>query len=139
MNASEVFQIVNTVILPAWIVLILAPKKKWRNPLIYGFAAILAGIYAFYVVTGLGNFDPAAFSSLEGVKVLFTQDEAILAGWVHYLIFDLLVGNWIVNQSIENGIKHYLTILCLLLCFMFGPVGYLLFTFIKISKSRTLA
>ncbi len=139
MNASEVFQIVNTVILPAWIVLILAPKKKWRNPLIYGFAAILAGIYAFYVITGLGNFDQAAFSSLEGVKILFTKDEAILAGWVHYLIFDLLVGNWIVNQSIENGIKHYLTIPCLLLCFMFGPVGYLLFTFIKISKSRTLA
>ena len=139
MNPSEVFQIVNTVVLPAWLVLILAPKRKWRNPLIYSFSAAMASVYAFYVLTGLNDFDPSAFGSLTGVKQLFTTDVAILTGWVHYLVFDLLVGNWIVNQSIKYGIKHYLVIPCLFLSFMFGPVGYLLFTIIKISKAKTLA
>ena len=139
MNASEVFQIVNTLALPAWIILLIAPKKKWRNPWIYGFAAVMASVYAFYVLTGLNNFDPAAFGSLAGVKRLFTNDEAVLAGWVHYLVFDLLIGNWIVNQSVKHGIKHYLIIPCLFLSFMFGPVGYLLFTIIKISKAKTIA
>ncbi|MEM9389520.1 MAG: ABA4-like family protein [Bacteroidota bacterium] len=139
MNTSEVFQIVNTAVLSAWIILLIAPKKKWRNPCIYGFAAVIASIYAFYVLTGLNNFDPAAFGSLAGVKKLFTNDEAVLAGWVHYLVFDLLIGNWIVNESVKHGIKHYLIIPCLFLSFMFGPVGYLLFTIIKISKVKTIA
>lgn len=139
MNASDVFQIVNTMVLPAWLILIFAPKKGWRNPLIYGFAAVMASVYAFYVLTGLNHFDPSSFGSLAGVKALFTNDEMVLAGWVHYLVFDLLIGNWIVNQSIKHGIKHYLVIPCLFLSFIFGPIGYLLFTIIKISKAKTLA
>lgn len=139
MNASDVFQIVNALVLPAWLLLIVAPKKKWRNPVIYAFAAALAAAYTFYVLTGLHNFDPEAFGSLAGVQALFTNDEAILAGWVHYLVFDLLIGNWIVNQSIKHGIRHYLIVPCVMLSFMFGPVGYLLFTIIKFVNVRTLA
>ncbi len=139
MSTTDVFQIVNTIVLPAWLILIFAPKQKWRNPVIYSFAAVMASVYAFYVLTGLNNFDPSSFGSLVGVKALFTHDEAVLAGWVHYLVFDLLIGNWILNQSIKHGVKHYLVIPCLLLSFMFGPIGYLLFTIIKISKAKTLA
>ena len=139
MTAADIFQIVNTGVLPAWLFLLLAPKRNWRNPVIYSFAAIMSLTYSFYVFSGLGDFDPSAFNSLEGVKNLFTNDEALLAGWIHYLVFDLLIGNWIVNQSIKHGIKHYLVIPCLLFSFMFGPVGYLLFSIIKVSKTKSIA
>ena len=77
------------------------------------------------------------FGSLESVKVLFTVDNAVLAGWVHYLAFDLLVGMWILDQNKELKINHLLIVPCLLGTFMFGPVGFLLFLLIKSLVVKT--
>jgi hypothetical protein len=138
MSTSEVFQIVNTIVLPAWLILIFFPKKSWRKPVIYGFTMVMAIVYAFYIVTGLSDLDLEAFSQLEGVKAMFSSDEAVLTGWVHYLVFDLLVGNWVVNNAQKHKINHYLIIPCLLFCFMFGPVGYLLYSSVKLLKIKNL-
>ncbi|NEV93329.1 DUF4281 domain-containing protein [Psychroflexus sp. YR1-1] len=138
MSASDVFQIVNTIVLPAWLILIFFPSKSWRNPVIYGFSIAMSVVYLVYVITGLGDFDMESFSELEGIKAMFTSDEAVLTGWVHYLVFDLLVGNWILNQSRKHNISHFLMIPCLLLCFMFGPVGFLLYYIIKTIHTKRL-
>lgn len=138
MEASLVFQIVNTLVLPAWLVLIFFPKKTWRNPVIYTFAALMACVYAFYVISHLGNFNMEAFGQLEGIKSLFNTDQAVLTGWIHYLVFDLLVGNWIVNNAQKNKVTHYLIIPCLLFCFLLGPVGFLLYTLLKLAKLKSL-
>lgn len=138
MTASEVFQIVNTIVLPAWLILIFFPKKSWRNPIIYGFAMVMALVYVYYIIIGFGDLDLEAFSELEGVKGMFTSDEAVLTGWVHYLAFDLLVGNWVVNNAQKHKINHYLIIPCLFFCFMFGPIGYLLYSIVKLVKIKSL-
>ena len=136
MTTSIVFQIVNAIVLPAWLILIFFPKKSWRNPVIYAFAMAMAAVYAFYVVSSLGDLDMEAFSKLEGIKAMFASDKAVLTGWIHYLVFDLLVGNWVLNNSQKHHINYYLVIPCLLLCFMFGPVGYLLYSLIKVVKVK---
>jgi len=138
MSAPIIFQIVNTIVLPAWIILIFFYKKSWRNPVIYGFAILMALVYTFYVIISLGDIDMEAFSKLEGVKAMFSSDKAVLTGWVHYLVFDLLVGNWIVNNAQKHKINHYLVIPCLFFCFMFGPLGYLLYSGVKLVKVRSL-
>jgi hypothetical protein len=138
MTASIVFQIVNTIVLPAWLILIFLPKKSWRNPIIYSFAALMAVVYVFYVFTGLGDLNPQDFSKLEGVKAMFSSDKAVLTGWVHYLVFDLLVGNWIVNNAQKHNLNHYLIIPCLFFCFMFGPLGYLLYSIVKLVQVKSL-
>ena len=71
------------------------------------------------------------FGSLESVMDLFTEEKAVLAGWVHYLVFDLLVGMWMVNQNRDLGIHQILMAPCLLGTFMLGPVGFLLFMIIR--------
>ena len=138
MSATLVFQIVNTIILPAWFILILFPRKSWRNPVVYSFSAAMAVVYAIYVISGLGNFDFESFSELEGIKAMFASDEAVLTGWVHYLVFDLLVGNWILNQSQKYNINHFLMVPCLIFCFMFGPVGFLLYYILKLIVTRKI-
>ncbi|WP_127844128.1 ABA4-like family protein [Psychroflexus aestuariivivens] len=139
MTASIVFQIVNTIVIPAWLILIFFPGKSWRNPVIYCFSMAMAVVYLVYVIQGFGDMDMESFSKLEGIKAMFSSDEAVLTGWVHYLVFDLLVGNWILNQSRKHGLNHFLIIPCLLLCFMFGPVGFLLYSILKVSKTKKLA
>ncbi|MBZ9778285.1 DUF4281 domain-containing protein [Psychroflexus sp. CAK8W] len=138
MSPSVVFQIVNTIVLPAWLILIFFPNKHWKTPVIYTFAAAMSVVYAIYVIQGLGDFDMESFSKLEGIKAMFTSDEAVVTGWVHYLVFDLLVGHWILKQSQKENISHFLIIPCLLLCFMFGPVGYLLYFMIRTVKTKKL-
>ena len=136
MTASIVFQIVNTLVLPAWLILIFLPRKSWRKPVIYVLSMVMAALYIFYVIIGLGDMDMQSFNSLAGVKNMFTSDMAVLTGWIHYLVFDLLIGSWIVDQSKKNRISHLLIIPCLLLCFMFGPAGFLLYKLIQLVKLK---
>ena len=58
---------------------------------------------------------------------LFRNEWLVLAGWIHYLAFDLFVGAWEVRDSQDRGISHFLVIPCLLLTFFLGPIGLLLY------------
>ena len=77
-----------------------------------------------------------SFISLDGVMQLFRNESAVLAGWIHYLAFDLMEGVFIVLNSLKNNIPHLLVIPCLLLTFMLGPVGLLLYMFIRMLITR---
>jgi len=79
----------------------------------------------------LGGFD-----TLANVQQLFTYPEAALAGWVHYLAFDLFIGGIIAKQADEIGLSRLIQIPILLLTFMFGPFGYLLFAITKPVMER---
>ena len=59
-------------------------------------------------------------------------------GWVHYLAFDLFVGSWQVRDAQERGIPHLAVVPSLILTFLFGPVGLLLYFIIRLAKTRTL-
>lgn len=131
MTAAFVFQLVNALVLPAWISLVFFPKKSWRPLVVYSIAVLMALVYAVYVLSGLDQFNAEAFSTLAGVKALFATDQAILTGWIHYLVFDLLVGHWLLQESQKHNIPHAWMIPCLLLCFMFGPVGFLAYTLVR--------
>ncbi|MDP9230613.1 MAG: ABA4-like family protein, partial [Bacteroidota bacterium] len=79
-------------------------------------------------------FNPAdekSFGSLAGVMALFQNPRLLVAGWVHYLAFDLLTGVFIKNNSLKHGISHWLVIPCLFFTFMLGPVGLLLYMIIR--------
>ena len=65
---------------------------------------------------------------------LFTSPEIALAGWVHYLAFDLLVGAWEVRTARREAIPHLLVLPCLVLTFLFGPAGFLLFLGIRAAR-----
>ena len=56
---------------------------------------------------------------------------AALAGWVHFLAFDLFVGAWITRTARAEGISHWLVLPCLVLTFLFGPAGFLAFTLLR--------
>jgi hypothetical protein len=59
------------------------------------------------------------------VAQLFADPWLLLAGWLHYLAFDLLVGTWEARDSIERGVPRWILVPCLFLTFMFGPAGWL--------------
>ena len=67
------------------------------------------------------------FGSLADVSALFQDPWTLLAGWIHYLAFDLLTGVWETRDAARRGVPHWLVVPCLFLTFMFGPAGWLLY------------
>jgi hypothetical protein len=64
---------------------------------------------------------------LHAVAQLFYNPWFLLAGWIHYLAFDLFVGCWQVRHAQQQGIPHWMVVPCLILTFLFGPMGWLMY------------
>lgn len=138
MTPTEVFSVANTTALPMWLLMIILPKWKVTRFLI-DFKVIplaLSLVYAFYIIQALQIGGWMDFGSLTAVMALFTEENALLAGWVHYLAFDLLIGMWILDENKKLEIHQLLLVPCLLGAFMFGPLGFLLFMIIKGIKGQ---
>ncbi len=138
MNPAQIFSIVSTIAALQWLLLIIAPKWKVTAWLINHAAVplLLSVIYCMYVA-GFFGIKGGGFGSIQEVRTLFGNDRLLLAGWVHYLAFDLLIGFSIIKSAQSKAVSHWLVIPCLGLTFMFGPCGYLLFQIIqKIKTSK---
>jgi Domain of unknown function (DUF4281) len=71
---------------------------------------------------------PGGYGSIADITTLLTSDpRIILAAWIHYLVFDMLVGNWIVTDARRRGIRHWTIVPALVLTFLFGPFGWLVY------------
>ena len=138
MTNAEIFSIANMMAMPMWLLLIILPKWKVTRFLIdYKVIPLLLSLfYAFYIVLHIQSGAGLDFGSLSSVMSLFTLEDAVMAGWVHYLAFDLLVGMWMINQNRSLGIHQLLMAPCLFATFMLGPIGFLLFMVLKTFKLR---
>ncbi|MEN9599661.1 MAG: hypothetical protein RL596_1980 [Bacteroidota bacterium] len=139
MNAATIFSQGNSFVLLGWILLIFLPKWKYTQSIVlHGIILLLAIVYTILIAQGIHEFKPDSFSTLANVKALFQNDNAVAAGWLHYLAFDLFVGAYVVRKSIQLGISRWVYTPILPFCFMFGPVGYLLFFIVKTIKAKSL-
>ncbi len=137
MDASKIFQFANSYVLIGWVLLLAVPNWKHTfNIVRFGVVFILSLLYAYLILSTISNFNPNSFSTLANVKQLFTNDMAVLAGWVHYLAFDLLVGSYIVENSKKLGISRLIYSLILPFTFMFGPIGFVFFKIAKLIKTN---
>lgn len=136
MSTDLVFSAVGKVAILQWLLLIVLPKWKVTQWLIdHAIVPLLLSLIYCIYIAGFFQVPGGGFGSLQQVRILFNNDNLLLAGWVHYLAFDLLIGFSIIRSAQTNMVSHWLVIPCLLLTFMFGPCGYLLYQIIKKSKT----
>jgi hypothetical protein len=125
MTQERVFSIANLIALAGWVALAVLPGRRWANVLAGRvLPAALAVSYVVLLALNWGKSD-GGFSSLAAVAQLFENRWLLLAGWVHYLAFDLFVGSWIARDARRYGIRHVFVVPCLALTFLFGPAGLL--------------
>lgn len=132
MNAETVFSIANLAAIAGWILLIAAPRWRLTGKIVLSGAIplLLSGAYLILIVLFFGRAE-GGFGSLADVMKLFTNPWATLAGWIHYLAFDLFVGSWEVRDAQARGISHWFVIPCLILTFLLGPIGFLLYHILR--------
>lgn len=137
MKLELIFTIANSIAFLFWIFLFVFYQKRWIYRILFSFIIILFSCgYVYFLINGLGTINEGGFDTLEKVKVLFASDKALLAGWIHYLTFDLFVGMWISKSADQLGINRWVLLPCLILTFMTGPLGLFLFIIIKATYSK---
>ena len=132
MNLELVFSVSGVLSMAGWLLLLAFPLiPKWSNriagliiPLV-----LSAGYIALVVLFSSGA--EGGYGSLADVSTLFSRPEALLAAWVHFLAFDLLIGNWMCKTARAENIKYYLVLPCLPLTFLFGPAGFVLCSLVR--------
>lgn len=133
MNLELIFSIANTTALVCWILLFGLFHKRWVYRALFSFVFTgMALVYLIFILKGMSGDSGGGFDTLTNVKILFSNDEAVLAGWIHYLVFDLFVGMWICHDADKRGINRWILLPCLLLTFMLGPVGLLLYFLVRV-------
>lgn len=130
------FNLINASVLPAWALLIFAPQWKWTDRLIHsglyplGLGLLYTVFFICAVVLG-GPSQGVDFTTIEGVAAIFSHPWGVLTGWVHYLVFDLFVGMWEARDARRRGVSHIWLVPCLVLTFMAGPLGLLLYFLLR--------
>lgn len=132
------FTAANAVALLGWALLVLAPRWAPTRYLVLSGALplLLAATYALLLGTHyLGpHASEGGFGTLADVARLFKDPWGLLAGWVHYLCFDMAVGIWQSRDARRRGLPHLLLVPCLLLTFLFGPLGLLLYAVMRQTR-----
>lgn len=136
MSAEQLFSLCGLVALAGWILLIAAPRNiralTAAGTVVPGLLSCLyLFLLAFHAADARGGF-----SSLAAVAELFSNQWLLLAGWVHYLAFDLFVGAWETRDAVERGIPRWILAPCLLLTFLFGPIGWLAYQAARRTRAR---
>ena len=128
MTPDTFFQLTSPMAMLGWLTLVLAPLAPRLSDAIATLVipALLSVGYTALILVHWSDA-PGGFDSLANVMLLFTNPAVALAGWVHYLAFDLFVGAWITRTARAERIPHLLVLPCLVPTFLFGPAGFLAF------------
>ena len=136
MTLEAIFAAANTTALVGWCALAASPLFPKKAVAIAGriIPLLLAIAYAGLIFAFWSRAE-GGFDTLANVKKLFAMPEMVLAGWLHYLAFDLFVGAWQTRTARDEAIPHLLLLPCLILTFLFGPVGLLAFFAVRAARA----
>ena len=144
LDPSAIFALFGPLVLASWAALILSLFVKPARPIALAATqflvpGLLAAAYIPLIWVGMGA-EGGGFGSIEEIRALFANDSALVAGWFHYLAFDLFVGSWIVRDKQDSGVPALLVLPCLPLTFLFGPAGLLLYFILRLAfRGRALS
>jgi len=138
MGPDELFLICNYAVMPAWFLLFVLPHHRITQRLVHAIwvPLLLGPFYIWALFFGQAAPEGAGFGSLQAVMLLFQSPTAVLGGWIHYLVFDLFIGAWIVRDARRQGINHWLITPFLFATLMAGPAGLMLYLLLRLAMTR---
>ena len=130
---ETLFQLSALLVVPFWLLIVLLPKWQWTRRIMNTILVIVpaALLYLFLLVSNLDTtvdflthlFPP----TLAVIQTLFGTIAGATIAWVHFGAFDLFVGRWVYLDSQAEGISAWIVSPILLVVFLLGPLGFLLY------------
>lgn len=122
------FTVLNASTAPVWLAMILAPRSRFTawlvrvaTPLSAALGVTYVGLLGAAAVQGARDGEGfPRFDDPDSLRRGLASPTAFLAGWTHYLVFDLYVGRHIWAEARSRGRVDRLP---LLLTWWAGPAG----------------
>jgi len=137
---------VNLGVLPFWFILIFFPQTHLSKYFVTSIFPILflGGAYIFIIYKSflnsydfIGNFN--LYLSLNSLSELFKNQTFLLMFWVHFISINLFTGGWIVKDSQRLSINKILLIIPLIVTYLIGPLGLLLYWLIRMFHAKNIS
>ena len=132
---NQILRAVNLGSLPAWFSMVLLPRWRHTKTITLAVAVAYSLLYATLACVlfseSVLSLDFKALTTAEGVTKVFSDSTAVLAGWAHFIVFDLFTARFFLQDSARVGIPHLAVVPCILGCMFFGPVGLLTYVLVK--------
>ena len=132
MPLETLFQLGGALVLPGWLLLIFLPTWRWTQRYTAFLVPLLLAAVYLGLLLGAAPPEGAGFRSLHAVSLLFAAPKALLAGWFHYLAFDLFTGSWAARDAARLNISRWLMAPILLMTFLVGPLGLAVYLLIRL-------
>lgn len=125
---NRAFWMMNLVVFPFWAGMILFPRNRlvWRfcHPFLVPAALGLVYIYAVYLLISVTGIPPLAGLEVKAMRDFMNHPLVFLVIWAHYLAIDLFLGMSIYRDASARRLQVPVE---LLLCWIFGPVGLVVY------------
>ena len=145
LNIENIYLMANWGVVPFWLLLIILPNHAVTRffvqsivvPLLLGGAYIYIAYNIFLEGNILDSFE--LYKSLDGLYSMFSNEAFLLIFWLHFLSISLFVGSWIVRDSQKYMIPKLFIIISLILTYLTGPSGLVLYWFIRIFFAKKIS
>ena len=137
---------INLGVLPFWFILIVFPQSHLSRIFVASIFPffILSGIYIFILYKSYligydfnGNF--TLYLGLSELSRLFEDHLYIMIFWTHFIAINLFIGGWIVKDSQKFSINKVLMAVPLIVTYLIGPIGLLLYWIIRIFYAKRIS
>ena len=142
---ENIYLVANWGVIPFWLLLIIIPNHQITNFFTQSVIAplLLAAGYAYltYLIFLDGDiFDSfELYNGLDGLYSMFANEALLLVFWLHFLAISLFAGSWIVRDSKKYLIPKIITIPSLIITYFTGPIGLVLYWFIRIFFAKKIS
>ncbi|MEK9874884.1 MAG: ABA4-like family protein [Pelagibacteraceae bacterium] len=137
---------VNLGVLPFWFILIFFPQSHLSRYLVTSILPILllSVAYIFLIYKSflnsydfIDNFN--LYLGIGDLSNLFADNSFLIMFWIHFLAINLFVGGWIVKDSQKFLINKILLAVPLIITYLIGPLGLLVYWIIRIFYAKRLS
>ena len=145
LNYENIYLIANWGVIPFWLLLIILPNHGLTNFFVQSIIVplLLAIAYGFvaYKIFLDGNILDSfeLYNGLDGLYSMFANEAFLLVFWIHFLAISLFLGAWISRDSQKYMVPRFFVIISLIFTYFTGPVGLLIYWFIRIFFAKKIS
>lgn len=124
MTYETAFSVAGLIAMAGWLLLCLSPWIPRWSDTVSGTVLPVVLSLGYVSLLLMPSDAKGGYDSLASVMQLFSTENAMLAGWVHYLAFDLFIGAWICRTARDAGLRFVWVLPCLPLTFLLGRSAF---------------
>mgnify|MGYP001280655137 FL=1 len=142
---QNIYLIVNSGVLPLWLMLLFMPNhyltRFFTNTVIVPLLLAVTYIFISYKIYLDGSIFEgfSLYIGLDNLYSLFSEESFLLVFWIHFLSISLFVGGYIARDAQRYLVPRFLCFISILITYFAGPVGLLLYWFVRIFFSKKIS